>query len=96
MELASELRVHPTLWTDPGPAPGPFNPLFGPKYLPPTQKCTTTGAWISQSLKHLTLDLSSGLDLRVMSSSPTLGFKKLHSKGREQGRSKGKGAVWDG
>ena len=28
---------------------------------------------MAQSVKHLTLDLSSGLDLRVLSSSPTLG-----------------------
>ena len=32
--------------------------------------------WVAQSVKHPTLDLSSGLDLRVVSSSPTLGFKK--------------------
>jgi len=31
------------------------------------------GTWVAQSVKHPTLDLSSGLDLRVMSSSPTLG-----------------------
>ena len=30
------------------------------------------GAWVAQSLKRPTLDLSSGLDLRVMSSSHTL------------------------
>ena len=30
-------------------------------------------AWVAQSVKHLLLDLSSGLDLRVLSSSPTLG-----------------------
>ena len=30
------------------------------------------GAWVAQSVKHPTLDLSSGLDLRVMSSSPIL------------------------
>ena len=28
------------------------------------------GAWVAQLVKRLTLDLSSGLDLRVMSSSP--------------------------
>ena len=33
----------------------------------------TRGAWVAQSAKHLTLDLSSDLDLRVMSSSPMLG-----------------------
>jgi len=32
------------------------------------------GAWVSQSVEHQTLDLSSGLDLRVVSSSPVLGF----------------------
>ena len=31
------------------------------------------GAWVAQSIKHPTLDLSSSLDLRVVSSSPTLG-----------------------
>ena len=28
------------------------------------------GIWVAQSVKHPTLDLSSGLDLRVVSSSP--------------------------
>lgn len=32
------------------------------------------GAWVIQSVKCLTLDLSSGIDLRVMSSSPVLHF----------------------
>ena len=31
------------------------------------------GAWVAQSVKHLTLDLSSGHDLRVVRSSPGLG-----------------------
>ena len=31
------------------------------------------GTWMAQSVKRPTLDLSSGLDLRVMSSSPVLG-----------------------
>jgi len=31
------------------------------------------GGGAPQSVKHPTLDLSSGLDLRVMSSNPTLG-----------------------
>ena len=31
------------------------------------------GVWETQSIMHPTLDLSSGLDLGVMSSSPTLG-----------------------
>ena len=29
--------------------------------------------WVARSVRHLTLDLSSGLDLRVMTSSPALG-----------------------
>ena len=31
------------------------------------------GVWMGQLVERLTLDLSSGLDLRVMSSSPALG-----------------------
>ena len=31
------------------------------------------GIWVVQSVKRLALDLSLGLDLRVMSSNPTLG-----------------------
>jgi len=31
------------------------------------------GTWVAQSVKHPTLDLSSGLDLRVVSSSSELG-----------------------
>ena len=31
------------------------------------------GTWLAHSVEHLTLDLSSGLDLRVVSSSPILG-----------------------
>ena len=31
------------------------------------------GAWVAQSVKHPTADFSSGLGLRVMSSSPVLG-----------------------
>lgn len=30
-------------------------------------------AWVAQSVRHLTLDLNSGLNLRVMNSSPVLG-----------------------
>ena len=38
------------------------------------KKCLTTwGAWVAQLVKCLTLDFSSGLDLRVVSSSPALG-----------------------
>ena len=49
---------------------------------------------MAQSIKHPTLDLSSGLDLRVVSSSPTLGFmldmeppkkkRKKKKNGREE------------
>ena len=31
------------------------------------------GTWVAQLVKHSILNLSSGLDLRVMSSSPVLG-----------------------
>ena len=31
------------------------------------------GTWAAQSVKHLTLNLSSGIDLRILSSSLTLG-----------------------
>ena len=31
------------------------------------------GTWVAQSVKHLTLNLSSGVDLGVLASSPTLG-----------------------
>ena len=31
------------------------------------------GAWVAQSVKHPTLDLSSDLNFRVLSSSPILG-----------------------
>ena len=33
---------------------------------------THRGVWVAQSVKHATLGLNSGLDLRVASSSPTL------------------------
>ena len=61
------------------------------------------GAWLAQLVKHLSLDLSSGLDLRVMSLSPALGStlglepterrkreRKKRKKGREGGREKEK------
>ena len=32
------------------------------------------GAWVAGSVKHPTLDLSSGLDLRVLSSGPCVGL----------------------
>lgn len=43
----------------------------------------------AQSVKHLTVDLTSGCDLRVMSSSPPLGSTlecKAHLKERERER----------
>ena len=45
------------------------------------------GTWVTQSVEHLTLDFSSGLDLRVMNSSPMLGstgtyFRKKFGSGR--------------
>ena len=43
------------------------------KYTSQLEILDVRGAWVAQSIKHLTLDLSSGLDLRVVSSSPTLG-----------------------
>ena len=33
------------------------------------------GTWVAQSVKHPTLDLSSGLDLKVVSSRLMLGFE---------------------
>ena len=36
-------------------------------------KLSDPGTWMAQLVKHLTHDLSSGLDLRVLSSSPALG-----------------------
>ena len=36
-------------------------------------KCISWDTLVAQSVKHPTLDLSSGLDLRIMGSSPTLG-----------------------
>ena len=32
------------------------------------------GAWVAQSVKNLTLDFGSGHDLRILRSSPMLGF----------------------
>ena len=39
----------------------------------PYVKKKMAGTWMAQLVEHLTLDLSSGPDLRVMSLSPTLG-----------------------
>ena len=36
-------------------------------------KLLSSGTWMAQSVKHLTLDLSSGLGLRAMSSNSALG-----------------------
>ena len=48
---------------------------------------------MAQSVKQLTLDLSSGLDLRVMSSSSTLGsamgLEPMKEKGRKEGKKEG-------
>ena len=44
-----------------------------PGFLKENVKIDTKGTWVAQWVKHLTLDLSSGLDLRVVSSSPMLG-----------------------
>ena len=48
------------------------------------------GTWLAQAIKHLTLDFSSSLNLRVMSSSSTLGsmwdivpIKKKREKEKE-------------
>ena len=37
------------------------------------KRIKSRGAWVAQAVKHLTLDLSSGLDLRVVSSKRSLG-----------------------
>lgn len=45
------------------------------------KKWRLLGVWVAQLVKHPTFDLSSGLDLRVMSSSLALGlFKKKKVK----------------
>jgi len=48
---------------------------FGITHLPVHLRFVyfSRGAWVAQSVKHLTLDLSSGPEHRVVSSSPTLG-----------------------
>ena len=45
----------------------------GVLHIAQLQKPPGFGVCMAQLVKHLTLDLSSGLDLRVMSSSPVLG-----------------------
>ena len=37
------------------------------------KNCNCWSAWVAQLVKHPTLDFTSGLDLRVMGSSPVLG-----------------------
>ena len=41
--------------------------------FPIKKKKKRRGAWVAQSVKHPTLDLSSDLNFRVLSSSPILG-----------------------
>ena len=41
------------------------------------------GSWGAQSVKHQTLDLSSGLDLEVVSSSTEPTFKKGKGEGKK-------------
>ena len=40
----------------------------------PIKSATRNDAWVTQSVEHLILDLSSGLDRKVMTSSPALGY----------------------
>ena len=47
----------------------PKTPLKKPKSL----KKINRGSWVAQSVKCPTLDLNSGFDIRVVSSSPSLG-----------------------
>ena len=47
------------------------------------RQCRFRGAWVAQSIEHLTLDLSSGLDLRVVSSNPVLGWALGVKPGRK-------------
>ena len=44
--------------------------IFGEIHLKNEQK--DRSGWVAQSVKHLTLDLSSGLDFRIVSSSSAL------------------------
>lgn len=43
------------------------------------------GAWVAQSIECLTLDPGSGLDLTVMSSSPTMGMEPTLKKKKKDG-----------
>ena len=38
-------------------------------------KCFPSGTWVAQLVKGRTLNLSSGLDLRIVSSSPMIGME---------------------
>jgi len=49
---------------------------MGPKRI----KGEKGGAWVVQLVDRPSLDFSSGLDLRVVSSSPTLGLKTKKKK----------------
>ena len=41
----------------------------------PSKELTHWDAWVAQLVKHLPVDLSSGLDLRVLSSTSVLGME---------------------
>ena len=52
-----------------------WSPMLGAEItLKKSFKKAGVGTWVAQSVKCLTLDLSSGLDLTAVSSSPMLGF----------------------
>lgn len=42
------------------------------------------GAWVAQSVKYSTLDLSIGLDVRVVSPSPTIGSTPTLKKRKKE------------
>ena len=50
--------------------------------LEQVRRITERGGWVAQSVECLTLDLSSGLHLRVVSSSPVLASTLLKKKKR--------------
>ena len=47
--------------------------MYLPFYARINKNVKNRGAWVAQLVERPTLDLSSGLDLRVVSPSPTLG-----------------------
>ena len=47
---------------------------------PKVKGSSERGAWVAQWVEHLTPDVGSSLDLRVMSSSPTLGSHGAYSR----------------